>query len=52
MIKSIEIENISSEVIKKYIEDMLFGNYEGFEKNDIEGIEKMLEDMVLYNKNR
>ena len=47
-----EIEKINGEVIKEYIEEMLWGSYEGFEKKDVEGIEKMLEDLILYNKNR
>ena len=47
-----EIENIDGEIIKEYIEEMLWSSYEGFEKKDVEGIEKMLEDLILYNKCR
>ncbi len=41
-----------SNLFDEYMSEMLWGSYEGFEKNDIIGIMRLLKDMVLYKNNK
>lgn len=39
-------------IFDEYIEEMLFSNFEGYNKNDVVGIIKLLKDMVIYVDNK
>ena len=46
-----KIEDIDDKVIKNYFIDMLFNNFEGFDKKEIKIIKILIKDIIIYDKN-